>query len=495
MSMLKKTAALTVSAVLLLQPMTASAVTWNNIVNGLRNSGSNRYTEDGTTIEQDGDNYTVSGGTIDDYGRIDEENFGKNANVFLNDMVMNDGLGIGSENGNTIHVRIGEGMLIKRGVYAEANGAGSGLNIINNGKVYRADIHSEDGGHAYMINNGDSHLITGEAKGNGSATEIENAQNATTYDIKLIGYGQGSAVRAVNNGNVERCVTIGSPFGFESQNGGYTVEFINNGSIESDWIDTWLNDATINVTDDKMESVLLTVNVEKGTSAEEIIRQLGAMADAKDIAVYELEQYEYGGWKVVNEYFLKDGSEDPDEPENPDDPENPEQPETPEQPEATQQPAFEVSKYDQERHEMEEKRKEEAIGGVYGSPYWVKQLYLGYHSLNLRLFVGEQQSNFKQSLSWMPDSTKQLTLRVNTDAPEKLTMRLDEKALETLERTEFSVITLLDKSGNAVMQYSLTDLRSVYDQYGLSGDDQMVVGGANDDVMKIVNGEMKPIEE
>ena len=82
---------------------------------------------------------------------------------------------------------------------------------------------------------------------------------------------------------------------------------------------------------------------------------------------------------------------------------------------------------------MEEKRKAEAIGGVYGSPYWVKQLYLGYHSLNLRLFVGEQQSNFKQSLSWMPDSTKQLTLRVNTDAPEKLTMRLDEKALETLK--------------------------------------------------------------
>ena len=47
MSMMKKTAALTVSAVLLLQPITASAVTWSNIVNGLRNSGSNRYTEDG----------------------------------------------------------------------------------------------------------------------------------------------------------------------------------------------------------------------------------------------------------------------------------------------------------------------------------------------------------------------------------------------------------------------------------------------------------------
>ena len=45
------------------------------------------------------------------------------------------------------------------------------------------------------------------------------------------------------------------------------------------------------------------------------------------------------------------------------------------------------------------------------------------------------------------------------------------------------------------MQYSLSDLRSAYDQYGLNGEDQLVVGGADDDVMKIVNGEMKPIEE
>ena len=76
MANLKRAAALTLSAAMFLQPMTASAVTWNNIVNGLRNSGSNRYTEDGTTIEKDGDNYTVTGGTIEDYGRIDEKNFG-----------------------------------------------------------------------------------------------------------------------------------------------------------------------------------------------------------------------------------------------------------------------------------------------------------------------------------------------------------------------------------------------------------------------------------
>ena len=62
--MMKKAAATTLSTVLLLQPMTASAVTWKNIINGLRNSGTNRYTEDGTTIEKDGDSYIVSGGIL-----------------------------------------------------------------------------------------------------------------------------------------------------------------------------------------------------------------------------------------------------------------------------------------------------------------------------------------------------------------------------------------------------------------------------------------------
>ena len=130
MSMLKKTAALTVSAVLLLQPMTASAVTWNNIVDGLRNSGSNRYTEDGTTIEKDGDNYTVTGGTIDDYGWIDEGYFGKNGNVTLNDLVIDGNLHIFSEDGSVISVVIGEGTLIKGNINAHANGAGNSLTII-----------------------------------------------------------------------------------------------------------------------------------------------------------------------------------------------------------------------------------------------------------------------------------------------------------------------------------------------------------------------------
>ena len=147
------------------------------------------------------------------------------------------------------------------------------------------------------------------------------------------------------------------------------------------------------------------------------------------------------------------------------------------------------------RHEMEMKRQAGAVGGVYGSPYWVKQLYLGYHSYNLRLFVGETRENFREELSWSADGSKSVSLRVNDETPEKLTMRFDEKVLEVLERTNITTVTLMNKSGAAVMQYNVSDLRAAYDGFGLDGADQLVVGGADDDVMKIgADGQLVPVE-
>ena len=144
---------------------------------------------------------------------------------------------------------------------------------------------------------------------------------------------------------------------------------------------------------------------------------------------------------------------------------------------------------------MEMKRQAGAVGGVYGSPYWVKQLYLGYHSYNLRLFVGGTRENFREELSWSAGGSKSVSLRVNDENPEKLTMRFDEKVLEVLERTNITTVTLLNKSGAAVMQYNVSDLRAAYDQYGLSNADQLVVGGMDDDVMKIgADGQLVPVE-
>ena len=74
-------------------------------------------------------------------------------------------------------------------------------------------------------------------------------------------------------------------------------------------------------------------------------------------------------------------------------------------------------------------------------------------------------------------------------------MRFDEKVLEVLERTNITTVTLLNKSGAAVMQYNVSDLRAAYDGFGLDGADQLVVGGADDDVMKIgADGQLVPVE-
>ena len=147
------------------------------------------------------------------------------------------------------------------------------------------------------------------------------------------------------------------------------------------------------------------------------------------------------------------------------------------------------------RHDMEMKRQAEAIGGVYGSPYWIKQLYLGYHSYNLRLLIDGQPVTMRERLNWNADKSKGISLRVNTVAPEKLTMRFDEKVLEVFERTNITTVTLLDKNGAAVMQYNVSDLRAAYDQYGLNDADQLVVGGMDDDVMKIgADGQLVPVE-
>ena len=103
---MKKFAAISLSAVLFLQPMAASAVTWGNIVNGLRNSGTNRYTEDGTTIEKDGENYTITGGTLTsdvDYSFLEET--GDKTNILLKSLTVDGYVYITADDGKQMCIR------------------------------------------------------------------------------------------------------------------------------------------------------------------------------------------------------------------------------------------------------------------------------------------------------------------------------------------------------------------------------------------------------
>ncbi|MBQ4264272.1 MAG: hypothetical protein IJB85_02045 [Clostridia bacterium] len=148
------------------------------------------------------------------------------------------------------------------------------------------------------------------------------------------------------------------------------------------------------------------------------------------------------------------------------------------------------------RHDMEEKRKAQAIGGVYGSPYWLKQLYLGYNSLNLRLFSGDKQLLFKENLSWLvEEQSKLLTLTARTEDTSSLMMRLDGEVIDILERAEISKIAIKDYLGNPFMEYSVEDLKGARALYNLEREDYIVVGAADADVMKIgADGKIVPIE-
>ena len=386
--MLKKVIALSTAAMILLTPMSASAVSWGEVIGGLKTKGS--YTDGKMTATRDGNDYTFTGGELEDVF-ISPYDFNVNGKIYFNGVQMDD-LGVVTKDGKFFVVldkntKVGE-------VWAYADEKGE-ANFVNEGTIGRGkipDVGLE--GNTHLTNKGT--LVAGKkmywpTENEPKGEEVSNIA-ATVYNETKAGT-QEEAEKLVDR-----------MFSFETP-GTYTVI------------------ATLYWEDENGEPhykdfiVTRTVGEDEGPSEEEI------------------------------------------------------------------------------RHDMEMKRQAEAIGGVYGSPYWIKQLYLGYHSYNLRLLIDGQPVTMRERLNWNADKSKGISLRVNTAAPEKLTMRFDEKVLEVFERTNITTVTLLDKNGAAVMQYNVSDLRAAYDQYGLNDADQLVVGGVDDDVMKIgADGQLVPVE-
>ena len=389
--MFKKVIALSTAAMILLTPMSASAVTWGDVVSGLKTKGS--YTDGKLTATKDGDTYTITGGQIDDYVAISSGIFGKDGKFYFNGVQLGE-MGIYADGGNYYVVlnknTEASGFVL---VHAEENGK---IELVNEGII-------DNGGYSGLALLGNSHITNkGTLKaGEGIYYPIQDNQKQEEGIPNVTGYAEdkvASVTQAEAEKLVDRMYTFDTP-------GTYTII------------------VTLNWEDENGEPhhkdfiVTRTVGEDEGPSEEEI------------------------------------------------------------------------------RHDMEMKRQAEAIGGVYGSPYWIKQMYLGYHSYNLRLLIDGQPVTMRERLNWNADKSKGISLRVNTVAPEKLTMRFDEKVLEVFERTNITTVTLLDKNGAAVMQYNVSDLRAAYDQYGLNDADQLVVGGVDDDVMKIgADGQLVPVE-
>ena len=389
--MLKKVIALSTAAMILLTPMSASAVSWGEVISGLKTKGS--YTDGKMTATKDGDTYTITGGELEGVS-ISSYWLDANGKIYFNGVQM-DGLSISADEGK-YYVVLNKDT--KTGSVWMDTGENGEAKLVNEGTI---------GGGAYtsVVVNDNSHLTN---KGTLKTGEGEYYPTIDCEYVKeekqIISNVSAYAWDHVKNGTQEEAEKlVDRMFSFETP-GTYTVI------------------ATLNWEDENGEHhkdfiVTRTVGEDEGPSEEEI------------------------------------------------------------------------------RHDMEMKRQAEAIGGVYGSPYWIKQMYLGYHSYNLRLLIDGQPVTMRERLNWNADKSKGISLRVNTVAPEKLTMRFDEKVLEVFERTNITTVTLLDKNGAAVMQYNVSDLRAAYDQYGLNDTDQLVVGGVDDDVMKIgADGQLVPVE-
>ena len=392
--MFKKVIALSTAAMILLTPMSASAVTWGQIASGLQTS--NTFKEDKLTVTKDGDTYTFTGGEIE--SNMDEgfsDSFQKGGSFFFN------------------------GVQIE---YVDISADNEKYYVVldKNTKVGEVWVYAYEKGEANLVNEG------------------------------TIGRGEGSDIVISENGHLTNKGTLKTGEGIYFPTIDYDYRKDENQVISN--VSAYADDYVKNGTQEEAEKLVDRMFSFETPGTYTVIATLT--------------------WKDENgEYHHKDFivtrtvSED----------EGPSEEEI--------------------RHDMEMKRQAEAIGGVYGSPYWIKQLYLGYHSYNLRLLIDGQPVTMRERLNWNADKSKGISLRVNTVAPEKLTMRFDEKVLEVLERTNITTVTLLNRSGAAVMQYNVSDLRAAYDQYGLSDADQLVVGGMDDDVMKIgADGQLVPVE-
>ena len=391
--MLKKVIALSTAAMILLTPMSASAVTWGQIASGLQ--ASNTFKEDKLTVTKDGDTYTFTGGEIEYRGEDLSDSFQKGGSFFFNGVQIT-------------YMRI----IADNEKYYVA--------LDKDTKVGTIDLGTKQDGEVKLLNEG--------TIGDGAYASVFVYDNSHLTNKGTLKTGEERYYPTID------CDYDKDEYQVISNVSAYTGDFVQAGTQEEA---EKLVDRMFSFETTGTYTVIVTLNWEDENGDPH----------HKDFIVT----------RTVSE------DEGPSEEEI--------------------------------RHDMEMKRQAEAIGGVYGSPYWIKQLYLGYHSYNLRLLIDGQPVTMRERLNWNADKSKGISLRVNTVAPEKLTMRFDEKVLEVFERTNITTVTLLDKNGAAVMQYNVSDLRAAYDQYGLNDADQLVVGGVDDDVMKIgADGQLVPVE-
>lgn len=500
--MLKKMLALTLALVMAIMPMTASAVTWGEVVTGLKTEGSYTNAEENVYAEiweEDGWVDVYGTGTITGTDNVIVIKQGEVDGVwdyyFYGVTLDAEQIQVkASENEEWFYVDFCEDTVVKGDVVAEVSGENSFVGTwLYEGATIQGDMNVIASGK----NSGAQNYISGGTVG-GSVNAEANAEGAVAMNSVNDGYkfdeetGEVIPVEAdvknvtssaSNGGTVENALNteLDSMTAVIGEGGKVVAGFM--GEFKDEETGEWVPEFVSVPVNAKNVTVVIEAGAEDTYTAEQIKAMIAATGMEPTETVYytvnadgeRTAEYSIGAdgkltfvRKLIEEYTAEE-----------------------------LEYIKKMDKIARENHEREIKRHAEKLGGITASPEWVKQLFIGYMSLNLRMYEEGEQILFRERLAWADtdDGTLNLTLRVNIAEPKALTIRLDENVLDKLEQANISVVTLLAKDGTPVMQYKVSDLRGAYTQYGLTGTDLLVVGGADDDVMKIgADGVMKPVE-
>lgn len=517
---MKRMTAWMLAMAMLLSPVNAFAVTWGEICTGLRNG--NSFSKDGVKAEKNEDITTVDGGCIED---VNFWNDIPSAMVIFKDTDISGEFQVVARDGKTYVVTLEEGVTVNvEDFNVFADGEGSSATLLNRGDVTSTDMmfaHSNDGGKVTVINDGkmtanDTWFVLADNdymdkyEDGGKASYIEVVNNGTV-DGELFVNVNGTSEANVDNACM---ITEGFILGTDDSSvgmlnnsgivmgdmGGYTAGgsavFVNRDTVGGMYVNVWNGgeveiDNTGKVKDgsayisvvpyedkyatmkeiyEKGSEILAKIDV-SGLTQEQIDGAARQYVDGgKYKAVYKVAMDENGKLYLV---LIEQQKAEEEVPEK-----------------------ITEERY---RHRMEEKRKEESIAGVYASPYWCRQLSLGYTNQNLWIHnANGDKINFREKLAWLWDGTpgKRLSLKVNLADPSGVTMRLDGTVFDTLERTEIDRLTILDKNENVYMDYDVKELKAAREAFGLAEDELLIVGGVDDPVMRMgTDGVIRPIEE
>lgn len=513
--MLKKCVSIALALVMLLLPMTASAVTWGEIVASLNNT--NTYTGGGVTAQRnkDSNSVSVSGGTIEDvifqFDPNDPDSAPSGSYQFSGVTVAGSVLLIDSAKSGDYQIKFDQDSKITVDNIVMTSSGGTGV-LFNEGELSaeQAAIYATNNGTSILLNDGKLSASTIGAGSENGIVSVNNLENGTmNADVNLYAF-DGEQTRSsgsvINDGelngyiyadssdsarlyvsNLENSTVNGGVY--IASTGNSSVNLTNQGTIKTqddggyalvlDIYDqssvSTQSKGNSSVSNGTIENAIVYLNTPDGAKpTQDQINQAFENIDLKHLAnnlTTELWTYDDDGNWVARYSIDENGVITLVEnlttaPADSDD---------------DAEPSDEMI-----RHWMEEKRKEEAVGGVTGSPYVLKQLYLGYHSLDLWLYDSAgQKMYFWEHLSAVGDGTKNLTLRLDTGSTEGMTMRLSQNVLRTLRRAEFSTITLLDADGNLFMQYQVNDLWETFRKYNILPWELLSVGAADAEVMKV----------